>query len=133
MEHTMAERKYERFRVKVPLYISVAGDVFRKMVRIECRDLSLGGLSFETSQEIPLEANSHVVLSKVGELPEGASIEGRVVHRSQNPTTGRYWVGVEFTGFKNITREDIEWCIGCYKVKAPEAAGQSERVPPPEG
>jgi c-di-GMP-binding flagellar brake protein YcgR len=111
----MPERKHSRFRVKVPLYISIAGDIYRKMVPIECRDLSLGGLSFETRQEIPLEADSKVVLSKVGNLPEGASIEGKVVHRSKNPTTGRYWVGVEFTKFHNLTQQDIEACIGSFK------------------
>lgn len=111
----MAERKYKRFRVKVPLYVSLTGNLYRKMVRIECRDLSTGGLSFETNQEIPLEADSRLIISKVGDLPESAYIEGRVVHRSRNPVTGRYWVGVEFTRFNNVTPRDIEDCIDCWE------------------
>jgi c-di-GMP-binding flagellar brake protein YcgR len=109
----MAERKHKRVRVSVPIFISLAGDVYRKMIRLECRDLSAGGLSFETNQEIPLEADSRVVIAKVGKLPDAASIEARVVHRSRNPVTGRYWIGVEFTRFNNVTLDDLAECIGC--------------------
>lgn len=101
-------RRYPRFNVRVPVYISgVDGSIFRKHILLESSDLSGGGLSFETHRKIPLEAESQVMVARLGDLSDGASIRGRVVHRQQNPVTGRYRVGLEFTEFLNVTREQL--------------------------
>lgn len=101
-------RRYPRFNIQVPVYISgVDGSLFRKHILLESSDVSGGGLSFETRRKIPLEAKSQVVVAKLGDLADGASIHGRVVHRQQDPKTGRYRVGLEFTEFVNVTREQL--------------------------
>lgn len=104
----MIERNYPRFKVQVPLYISgVDGAIFRKQILLESTDVSGGGLSFETQRQIPLDAESQVVVAKLGDLADGAAIHGRVAHRQQDPRTGRYRVGLQFTEFVNITREQL--------------------------
>jgi c-di-GMP-binding flagellar brake protein YcgR len=113
------ERKYKRYQMKVPIYISLKGGVYKKMIGIECRDISGGGLSFETDRKLPIKAESRVVVSQLGDMPESARIEGRVVHRSKHPTTGRYWVGVEFTEFVNITREELLEQLEDWKSQGP--------------
>jgi c-di-GMP-binding flagellar brake protein YcgR len=103
----MIDRRFDRVPIRVPLYISYKGKLFEKKIQIECRDISGGGLSFETSREIPLEANSRIVVGGLGTLPPDALIEGRVVYSHRNPETGRYSVGVEFRSFVNTTREAL--------------------------
>lgn len=101
-------RRFERYSIKVPLFIhAIDGSTVRKVIHIESRDVSLGGVSFETSQKVPLEAESRVVLSQVGDLKGDALIRGRVAHREKDPKTGRYTVGLEFTEFVNITMEEL--------------------------
>ena len=113
-------RKYPRFNVRVPVYISgVDGSLFRKHILLESSDVSGGGLSFETHRKIPLEAESRVVVAKLGDLSEGAQIHGRVVHRQQNPRTGRYRVGLEFTEFVNVTREQLLTQIETWAARPP--------------
>jgi c-di-GMP-binding flagellar brake protein YcgR len=104
---SVEKRQHERFQVRVPLYISVDGEIFRKTVRIESKDISGGGLSFETGREVPLHAESRVVVARIGDLAEPALIQGRVARIQQDPQTGRYTVGIEFTGFENVTREEL--------------------------
>ena len=101
-------RKHERYAIQVPLYINgVDGSTLRKVIRLESKDISAGGVSFETSQKIPLEAESRVVLSQIGDLRGQALILGRVVRRVKNPDTERYVIGLEFTEFVNATREEL--------------------------
>jgi c-di-GMP-binding flagellar brake protein YcgR len=103
----LEDRRYERFRVRVPVYIALEGGTFRKTIHLESRDVSGGGLAFETSRKIPLNAKSKVVVSKLGEVSDPATIHGRVAHRSKDPVTGRYTVGLEFIEFVNVTREEL--------------------------
>jgi c-di-GMP-binding flagellar brake protein YcgR len=103
----MIDRRFERVPIRVPLYISYKGRLFEKKISIECRDISGGGLSFETSRAIPLKSNSRIVVGGLGTLPPSATIEGRVVYANQDPATKRYIVGVEFQSFVGTTREEL--------------------------
>ena len=112
-------RKYKRFRIHVPVFVSANGKLIQKRVKLASRDISGGGVSFETSRNIPLDADSRLVLSDVGDLPEGSVIEGRVVRAEKNPESGRYTVGVEFMKFVNVTREELLERIEAWEVRAP--------------
>ena len=112
-------RKYKRVAVRIPVYISLDGGVYSKVVQLTCLDVSGGGLSFETGREVPLEADSRLVVGKLGDLPASAHIEGRVTHRAKDGKTGRYRIGVEFTSFANVTREELLERIEAWKAQAP--------------
>jgi c-di-GMP-binding flagellar brake protein YcgR len=112
-------RRHRRSRVRVPLYITLAADTHRKLVPVESRDISAGGVAFETSRELPLEAESRLVLSRLGDLPEAAAILGTVIHRGKNPVTHRYKVGVEFTQFVHITQEKLITTIRNWETRWP--------------
>jgi c-di-GMP-binding flagellar brake protein YcgR len=103
----MTERAYPRHRLAVPLYITMGEDYLHKTISLESKDVSGGGLSFETRKQVPLEAESSVIVAKLGDLGQPAFIRGRVVHRRQDPATNRYTVGLQFTSFVNTTREDL--------------------------
>jgi c-di-GMP-binding flagellar brake protein YcgR len=104
----LIERRFARVPLKVPLFITVGGGrIYEKAVGIECRDISGGGLSFETGQEIPLDATSKIVIGCLGTLPSSAIIEGRVVYRLKQAGEERYTVGVEFLDFVNTSREEL--------------------------
>lgn len=107
MKEGIDERRHERIAVKVPLYITAAGKLVRKTVPLESRDISAGGVCFETGRRVPLDARSRVVISKLGDLPDPVLIHGRVAWRQKHPFNGRYMVGIEFTDFENITREEL--------------------------
>ena len=124
-EQGVDDRKFERFRIKVPVYVDIDGGTFRKTIHLESRDVSGGGLAFETSRKIPLNAKSKVVVSKLGEVAEPAMIHGRVAHRSKDPLTGRYTIGIEFIEFVNVTREQLLAHIEAW------AQELSEQVTPP--
>ena len=114
------ERRFERYTIKVPLFIhAMDGSTVRKVIHIESRDVSAGGVSFETSQKVPLEAQSRVVLSQLGDLKGDALIRARVAHREKDPKTGRYMVGLEFTEFVNITREELVAHLESWKEQGP--------------
>lgn len=81
--------------------------MLRKTVALESRDVSAGGVSFETGQKIPLAAEARLVLSRLGDLPEGALIRGRVARLTPDPVAGRIVVGVEFCEFVQVTREEL--------------------------
>jgi PilZ domain-containing protein len=101
------QRRFPRHPLRLPLYITVDGGVLRKTVALESRDVSAGGLSFEAGHEVPLEAEARLVLSRLGDLPEGALIRGRVTRIVPDPATGRNLVGVEFFEFVLVTREEL--------------------------
>jgi len=101
------KRQHRRFQVRVPLFISVDGEVYRKTVRLESRDVSAGGLSFETGREVPMAAESRVVVARLGDLEDPALIEGRVAHVKLDEVTGRFVVGIQFTRFLNISPEEL--------------------------
>jgi hypothetical protein len=100
-------RRFLRYPLKVPLYVSVTGGLFQKFIHLQSKDLSEGGLAFETSQRIPLEANTRVEVSVLSGLPADCRIEGHVVYRKRNPVTERYTIGVAFDRFVNIGREEL--------------------------
>lgn len=100
-------RKHARFAVNVPIYIEEGDALLHKTVRLVSRDISAGGICFETGHDFPLEAASRVVISRVGHIPGPILIHGRVAWRHPHPFNGRYLVGVEFTGFENISRDRL--------------------------
>jgi c-di-GMP-binding flagellar brake protein YcgR len=104
---TPDHRKDPRVSIRVPIYVAVAGSVVRKTIRLESRDVSAGGLSFETGRELPLEAESQLLLERLDDLSCSICIRGRVVWRTEIPGTGRFRVGVEFTDFEGVTREEL--------------------------
>jgi c-di-GMP-binding flagellar brake protein YcgR len=114
-------RKHERVRIKVPVYIAQEGGTFHKMVSLEARDVSVGGLCFETSRAIRLHARSKVVISKLGDLAESVQIHARVAHIERDPATGRHTVGLEFVEFANVTPEDLIAHIEAWAREAAEA------------
>jgi c-di-GMP-binding flagellar brake protein YcgR len=100
-------RKHERIPARVPLYVVMGGEIFQKMIELETQNISTGGLAFETHREIPLEAESLVMVSRLGDLPPTAQIQGRVVHCHHDPERDVYMVGVTFTKFEGVTPEEL--------------------------
>lgn len=100
-------RRDARYPVKVPLYVNLPDAVFRKEVRVESIDFSSGGVAFETSQKLPIDSRSRLVLERIADLPASSSIEGRVAHIRRQPESTRYMVGVEFSRFVGVTREQL--------------------------
>ncbi len=118
----MTDRRFERVSVRVPLFITVGGGrLYEKAVSIESRDISGGGLCFETRSKIPLSAQSKIIMGRLGNLPGSALIEGRIVYRRKQQDSDRYTVGVEFVEFVNTTREEVLQYIDlwCKKESAP--------------
>jgi len=100
-------RRYARFATHVPIYIADGPALLHKTVRLLARDISAGGLCFETGHDLPLESSSRVVISRVGDIPGPILIHGRVAWRQPHPFNGRYLVGIEFTGFENISKDRL--------------------------
>jgi c-di-GMP-binding flagellar brake protein YcgR len=107
MAEALEGRKHIRFVAHVPIYIADGGALVRKTVRLVSRDISAGGICFETSRELPLDAASRVVISSLGDIPGPILILGRVAWRRPQPAGGRYLVGVEFTEFENVSRDRL--------------------------
>lgn len=107
MAEALEGRKYARFVTHVPIYITDGPDLLHKTVRLVARDISAGGLCFETGRDLALEASSRVVISGLGALPGPILIHGRVAWRHPHPFNGRYLVGIEFTGFENVSRDQL--------------------------
>lgn len=104
----MIERRFPRATLRVPLFITVGGGrLYEKAIPIECRDISGGGLSFETHTEIPVNSTSKLVVGRLGNLPANAIIEGRVVYRVKQKGEERYTIGVEFVDFVNTSRDEL--------------------------
>jgi c-di-GMP-binding flagellar brake protein YcgR len=118
LERDPNKRRFERFKLRVPLYISLEGQLFHKKIHLQSKDVSAGGMSFETSREIPLEAESRVVVSDLGDLSPPTFIRGRVAYIKQDPATGRYTVGLEFIEFVNTTREELAARIEAWQTTA---------------
>ena len=120
----MERRQHERVPIRVPLYVVIGGEIFQKMVELETANVSTGGLAFETHREIPVEAESLVMVSRLGDLPAGAQIQGRVTYCSHDAERGVYTVGVRFTTFQGVQPEELHARIAAWR----ESGG-----PPPEG
>lgn len=107
MSEFVDKRREVRLPLRVPLYV-VAGDgLLRKNVKLESRDVSSGGLRFETSRSLPLEAESNVVISQLGDLSGPILIRGRVAWVKPLAESGRFLVGIEFVEFEGTTREEL--------------------------
>ena len=118
----MERRRHERVSVKLPLYVSLTDEILRKWVEIETQNISMGGLFFETRKEIPLQAESRIMVSRLGGLAESAQIEAKVVHCRKDSMSGNYLVGVMFTGWVGVTPEQLRERIEVWKAQAEERA-----------
>lgn len=116
MAEALEGRRHVRFVAHVPIYIADGGGLVRKTVRLVSRDISEGGLSFETGHQLPLDATSRVVISSLGDIPGPILILGRVAWRRSQPSGGRYLVGIEFTEFENVSRERLLAEIDGWRV-----------------
>ena len=108
-------RKHARIAVRLPLYVALADEVYQKMVSVETRNLSEGGLLFETRTPLPLESESRMMVSRLGGLPDSAHIEARVAHCRHDPASGLYTVGLRFTRFVDVTPAEVIARIEAYR------------------
>lgn len=113
------KRKYRRYPVKLPLFVALGGDVYRKQIPLESKDISGGGLSFETSRKLPLESETRLIVARLGDLPVSAFIRGRVAHCQKDPGGSRYNVGLEFTDFVHVTQEEVVARIERWQSASP--------------
>ncbi len=121
----MTERRFERTSLRVPLFITVGGGrLYEKAVSIESRDISGGGLCFETRSKLPLSAQSKIIMGRLGDLPATALIEGRIVYRRKQKDSKRYMVGVEFIEFVNTTRDEVLRLIDLWCKKGTASADE---------
>jgi hypothetical protein len=93
--------------VRVPVYVMLEGEVFQKMVQMEARNISDGGLAFETRRRISVDAESLVVVARITGLPEGAQIKARVVHSHWDAAAESCRVGIAFTEFVGVTPDEV--------------------------
>jgi c-di-GMP-binding flagellar brake protein YcgR len=100
-------RRDHRFSLRVPIYIAAEEGVILKTVHLGSRDISAGGISFETASELPLEAESQIIFAGVGDLSDTCIIRGRVVWKQPLPDTERCLFGVQFTGYEGVSREEL--------------------------
>ena len=100
-------RQHERFKIRVPLYIELPGGIFQKNVAIESRDISLGGLAFETTRKVPEGAQARIMVARLGGLPDMAQIEARVIRCQRSPDGQSTTVGVVFTKLVGVTAEQL--------------------------
>jgi hypothetical protein len=112
-------RRHERIRVRVPLYIELAGEIFQKNVSIEALDVSKGGLSFETTRQIPEGAEARIMIARLGGLPAMAQIEARVIHCEATADGRSILVGVQFVHLVGVTAEEL---ISRLESWAPESS-----------
>jgi hypothetical protein len=100
-------RQHPRWPARVPLYVALEGELFQKSVAVEARDVSAGGLAFETRTPLPQEARTTIMLGKLEGLPATAHIEARIVHSQPHPDGDGFTIGVQFTRFVDVTPEDL--------------------------
>jgi hypothetical protein len=113
----LERRKHERFATRVPLYVVMGGEIFQKMIDIQTQNISTGGLAFETHREIPLHAESLVMVSRLGDLPPTAQIQGKVVHCHHDAERDLYVVGITFTKFEGVTPEELTARIEAWRKR----------------
>jgi hypothetical protein len=100
-------RQHVRVPVRVPLYVELPGGIFQKHVAIEARDISMGGLSFNTSRRIPEGSEARLMVARLGDLPDMAQIEARILHVRLASDGQSYTVGVAFTRLVGVTAEEL--------------------------
>lgn len=111
----MSERRRKaRHAIDVPLYMRTADDGVSRWV--EARDVTDEGLSFETRRPLDLEDGAPLYLDNLGgDVPDAARVEARVVHTKKDEDTGRFRVGVRFTGRSQLTEEQLGERIRAWK------------------
>ena len=116
----MSERRRdERHSIDVPLHVHEAGNGWSRWV--EVRDVSDEGLRFETRRPLNVEEGAHLYLDKLGgEVPDAARVEARVVHTERDEDTGRFRVGVRFTGRSQLSEEQLAARIKAWKGEDPD-------------
>jgi len=100
-------RQHPRWPVRLPLYVALSGELYHKTVEVESRDLSAGGLAFETRTALPTAARTTIMLGKLEGLPSTAHIEARIVHCRPHEGGEVFTVGVQFTRFVDVTAEEL--------------------------
>lgn len=100
-------RRDRRYAIRVPIYVALGREIVHKKIALESRDVSAGGLSFETSRQMPLAADTQIVLARLGDDGGAAAIRGHVVWTRALPGTRRHLVGVKFTEYEGVAREDL--------------------------
>lgn len=100
-------RKHPRSPTRFPLYVAIQGELYHKMVTVEARDISAGGLAFEAKSPLPRDAKTTVMLGKLEGLPGTAHIEAQVMHCAPVPGSDSFSVGVRFERFVDITAEEL--------------------------
>ena len=112
-------RRHTRHGVKVLVFVRDGDDVIQKWVEIQTRDVSLGGLCFETGRDVPVEADAFIMVGRLGgDIPDSAQIHARVAHSQLvDGATNRYRLGLEFEKMVDVTAEQLsrridEWLEG---------------------
>lgn len=100
-------RRDRRYSIRVPIYVALGREIVHKKVSLESRDVSAGGLSFETTRPMPLAADTQIVLARLGDDGGAAAIRGHIVWTRALPETRRHVVGVKFTEYEGVTRESL--------------------------
>ena len=106
-ERGAERRQHPRKPARFPLYVALAGELYHKTVSVEARDLSNGGLAFETKTGLPDGARATVMLGKLDGMPATAHIEARIVHCRPEPDGESFTVGVKFEEFVDVTTEQL--------------------------
>jgi hypothetical protein len=60
-----------------------------------------------TRKKLPIDARSRVVVAELGDFLESAYIEGAVVYIRKERGTKGYAVGIEFTRFVDVDRDEL--------------------------
>ena len=98
----------------MPLHIRGADDGMARWV--EGRDVSDEGLRFETRRPLEVEDDTTLYVDTLGgELPDVARVEARVVHTERDEDTGRFRVGVRFTGRSQLTEKQLSDRIKAWR------------------
>jgi hypothetical protein len=100
-------RQDRRYAIRVPIYVALGQEIVRKRIPLESRDVSAGGLSFETSRAMPLGAHTQIVLARLGDDGGPAAIRGDVVWTRAIPDRKRHLVGVKFAEYEGVSRESL--------------------------
>jgi len=100
-------RRDRRYAIRVPIYVALGKEIVHKRIPLESRDVSAGGLSFETSRLMPLAADTQIVLARLGDDGGAAAIRGHVVWTRALPDRRRHLVGVRFVEYEGVSREDL--------------------------
>jgi len=108
MSGTPADRRaHPRRAARFPLYVALAGELYHKMVSVDARDVSNGGLAFETKTGLPPGARATIMLGKLEGMASTAHIEAKVVHCRPLGDGETFTIGVEFVEFVEITSDQL--------------------------